>query len=205
LSLSTPVTRLPSKRNALFGLSATLAAAGTGSVAATAASSPYVALRPLLTWRTTLFSVVSSAAGTFQVSAAAATSIARAVAPARRNASKFIGIEVEPPASCKPYSSWLMADWRVVSGGRGLQQGRLDDLVLAPREKKRATIPLAPIDPAPATEYFLEISFTLRNDTRWAHVGRNAVGANLENGPSRFHSSRARRRDSRRDRPVNRN
>ena len=84
-ALSTPVTRVPSKRKLCFAFSVRLAAAGTGSVAATSASSPYVALRLLLAWRTVLACVVSSAAGTFQVLAAAATSIARAVAPARRS------------------------------------------------------------------------------------------------------------------------
>ena len=95
-----------------MGLSFTLSAAGTGNVAATAASSPYVALRPLLSWRTMPLSVRSSAAGTLQVLAAAATSIARAVAPARRSVSKFMGIDVEPPASCRPYNSALITDWR---------------------------------------------------------------------------------------------
>ena len=102
LALSTPVKRLPSKRKLVFGFSATLSALGTGIVAASSASSPYDALRLLAACRTALFSVVSSAAGTFQVLAAAATSIARAVAPARRSTSKFIGIDNEPPANCGP-------------------------------------------------------------------------------------------------------
>ena len=57
--------------------------AGIGCLAAAAAISPNVARRPDACV-STLFSTRTSAAGTFHASAAAATSIARALAPAVR-------------------------------------------------------------------------------------------------------------------------
>src|SRR5215472_9160091 len=53
--------------------------------AADAAIRPYVMLRPLGRWLITPCAAVHSATGTFHCAAAAAISIARAVAPARRN------------------------------------------------------------------------------------------------------------------------
>src|SRR6476619_5224156 len=57
--------------------------AGTGPLAALAANAPYVADFPEA-WLTMPFSALISLPGTFQLSTAAAISIARAVAPARR-------------------------------------------------------------------------------------------------------------------------
>jgi hypothetical protein len=46
---------------------------------------------------------VHSPAGTFQVAAAAAMSICRPAAPARRSGSQLVGVAVLPPATCRPY------------------------------------------------------------------------------------------------------
>jgi len=74
-----------------------------------------------------------------------------------------------------PAEAWLNADWRVVADGRVLQQGRIDGLALAPREHKVVALPFAPIQPAPATEYFLEVSFTLKQATPWAPAGHEVA------------------------------
>ncbi len=66
---------------------------------------------------------------------------------------------------------WLAADWRLVADGKVLQQGALADLALAPRETKTVAVPFAPFTPAPATEYFLELSFKLKAATPWAPAG----------------------------------
>jgi hypothetical protein len=50
--------------------------------------------------------VLHSDAGTFHVAAAAATSIWRPTAPARRSGSQFIDVAVDPPATCTPYFAW---------------------------------------------------------------------------------------------------
>ena len=51
--------------------------------------------------------VVISLAGTFHALAAAATSIARAPAPSRRIRSNWVGVAIEPPAICTPYTARL--------------------------------------------------------------------------------------------------
>ncbi|MEU8458197.1 glycoside hydrolase family 2 TIM barrel-domain containing protein [Streptomyces griseoaurantiacus] len=66
------------------------------------------------------------------------------------------------------------ATWALVADGRTVRHGRLSraQLDLAPLSKKRITVPMPlPEDPAPGTEYFLELSFTTREDTPWAEAG----------------------------------
>ena len=70
-----------------------------------------------------------------------------------------------------PTQEWLVADWRVVADGQVVQQGRLDGLTLAPREKKMLTVPVQFATPAPGVEYFLEVSFKLKDRTPWADAG----------------------------------
>ncbi len=71
-----------------------------------------------------------------------------------------------------PAEAWLAADWRVVCDGKTLQTGTLDDLALAPREKKKVALPLAlPGQLAPGAEYFLEVRFSLSQATPWAEAG----------------------------------
>ncbi|MFT3817802.1 MAG: hypothetical protein QM750_09285 [Rubrivivax sp.] len=62
--------------------------AGGASLAATAATLPKLVRRPLAAWLITPFSARHSAAGTFHASAAACTSISRAVAPPLRARSR---------------------------------------------------------------------------------------------------------------------
>ncbi len=76
-----------------------------------------------------------------------------------------------------PAEAWLAADWRVVADGRVLQQGPLAGLQLAPRATQQLTVPLAPFAPAPATEYFLEISFKLKTAMSWAPAGHEVAWA----------------------------
>jgi beta-galactosidase len=74
-----------------------------------------------------------------------------------------------------PAETWLAADWRVVAEGRILQQGRVEGLTLAPREKKKLTLPVQSIAPAPGVEYFLEVSFKLKDPTPWADAGHEVA------------------------------
>lgn len=74
-----------------------------------------------------------------------------------------------------PAQDWLAADWRIVADGKVLQQGKLADLSLAPREKRTVVVPFAPLTPAPATEYFLELSFKLKTATPWAAAGHEVA------------------------------
>ena len=58
-------------------------------------------------WLSTLFAAFTSLAGTSQASAAAATSIARAVAPALRICRYEFAIADEPPVPCRPPNARL--------------------------------------------------------------------------------------------------
>ena len=64
--------------------------------------------------------------------------------------------------------------WSLVRDGRSVQRGRLTraQLDLAPLTTKDVTVPVKlPTDPAPGAEYFLELSFTLKESTPWAGAG----------------------------------
>ncbi|MBC9726643.1 glycoside hydrolase family 2 TIM barrel-domain containing protein [Streptomyces sp. TRM68367] len=64
--------------------------------------------------------------------------------------------------------------WTLVADGKAVQRGKLtrDQLDVAPLSSKEITVPLRlPADPAPGTEYFLELSFTTKESTKWARAG----------------------------------
>ena len=52
---------------------------------------------------------------------------------------------------------WLVADWKITSDGKVLQQGTIENLSLAPRERKSLALPVKSLTPALGTEYFLEV------------------------------------------------
>ncbi len=101
--LSTPRTDVPMILKSFGSLSRTAEGSGGVSVAAAAASSPYVSLRPLDTCVTAPDAVRSSLAGTPQALAAARTIISRPAAPTRRSGSQLSGAAVLPPANCGAY------------------------------------------------------------------------------------------------------
>ncbi|MNE71843.1 hypothetical protein D3C80_1677460 [compost metagenome] len=86
---------LPIRVKSLGALSTS--SAGTFWRDAASANSPNPALRPEPAWLTTPLLTVISPAGTFHCSAAAATSIARAPAPALRICSKELAMAELPP------------------------------------------------------------------------------------------------------------
>lgn len=64
--------------------------------------------------------------------------------------------------------------WELVADGKVVRRGRLtgDQLDVAPLSAKDITLPVRlPGDPAPGTEYFLELSFTTKESTPWAKAG----------------------------------
>jgi beta-galactosidase len=70
-----------------------------------------------------------------------------------------------------PAEAWLNGKWRVTADGRVIEEGALSGLTLAPREKKKISVPVSTITPQPGVEYFLEVSFALRESTPWASAG----------------------------------
>jgi beta-galactosidase len=74
-----------------------------------------------------------------------------------------------------PLDGWLSTHWSLVADGQVLQQGTLETLTLAPREQKTIFVPVQPFVSAPATEYFLELSFVLKTATPWAEAGHEVA------------------------------
>lgn len=64
--------------------------------------------------------------------------------------------------------------WALVADGRVVRRGKLSraQLDVAPLTSKQITVPfMVPADPAPGTEYFLELSFATKETTPWAKAG----------------------------------
>jgi beta-galactosidase len=61
--------------------------------------------------------------------------------------------------------------WEVKADGRTIAAGKLPALDIAPRAEQEYTIALPKIDPAPGVEYFLNVSFALKQEARWAPLG----------------------------------
>jgi beta-galactosidase len=61
--------------------------------------------------------------------------------------------------------------WRLTEDGRVIQKGALDTLDIAPRQTAKVQIPVKSFTPKPGCEYFLELDFTLAQDTSWAKAG----------------------------------
>jgi beta-galactosidase len=61
--------------------------------------------------------------------------------------------------------------WSVTADGRTVASGKIEDIALAPYEEREIALNLPAIRPDPATEYFLNLSFTLKQDTKWAKKG----------------------------------
>ncbi|WP_306319065.1 MULTISPECIES: glycoside hydrolase family 2 TIM barrel-domain containing protein [unclassified Streptomyces] len=72
--------------------------------------------------------------------------------------------------------------WELVRDGDVIQSGNLSrsQLDIAPLTRKNITVPLKPpTAPAPGTEFFLHLSFRLKEDTPWADAGFEVARAQL--------------------------
>ncbi|MFG2575032.1 glycoside hydrolase family 2 TIM barrel-domain containing protein [Streptomyces sp. NPDC048481] len=72
--------------------------------------------------------------------------------------------------------------WELVADGKAVQHGRLSraQLDVAPLSAKDVTVPFSlPRDPAPGTEYFLNLSFTTRENAKWAKAGHEVARRQL--------------------------
>src|SRR5690606_16893655 len=64
--------------------------------------------------------------------------------------------------------------WELVADGEVVRRGRLsrDQLDVPPQSGKDISLPVRlPRDPEPGTEYFLQLSFTTTEPTKWAKAG----------------------------------
>ncbi|UPZ28115.1 DUF4981 domain-containing protein [Streptomyces sp. LRE541] len=72
--------------------------------------------------------------------------------------------------------------WTLVADGRTVQRGKLSrtQLDVPPLSGKDITVPVRPpADPAPGTEYFLRLSFTTKERTKWAEAGFEVAAQQL--------------------------
>jgi beta-galactosidase len=61
-----------------------------------------------------------------------------------------------------------VVNWRLTGDGKELQKGNLPAPDLAQRAVAQVAIPVKPFKPEPGVEYFLEVSFRLKQNTPWA-------------------------------------
>ncbi|MFD3616372.1 glycoside hydrolase family 2 TIM barrel-domain containing protein [Streptomyces sp. NPDC058676] len=64
--------------------------------------------------------------------------------------------------------------WTLMADGKAVQRGRLsrDQTDIPPLSSRDITVPVkVPANPAPGTEYFLHLSFTTKEPTKWAKAG----------------------------------
>lgn len=62
----------------------------------------------------------------------------------------------------------LLLEWNITGGGEMLASGVLGGLNTAPGDNRLIDLPVRVNNPAPNTEYWLNVSFRLINDTSWA-------------------------------------
>ncbi len=65
--------------------------------------------------------------------------------------------------------------WTLSEDGKVLQTGTLPPLDVPPGEVRDVTIPLKSLTPAPGAEYWLRVSFHLRENTAWAEQGHEVA------------------------------
>jgi beta-galactosidase len=66
-------------------------------------------------------------------------------------------------------------EWSLTEDGKSIQSGRIDDLEIEAGESDRISLPVESPDLQPGREYFLNVSFHLKNSTRWADEGFKAA------------------------------
>lgn len=84
-------------------------------------------------------------------------------------------VEVKNWADFLAAEAWLAGEWRVTADGVELQRGTIDGLNLPPRAQQRLALAVKPVQPAPGVEYFLEVSFKLKQGTLWADAGHEVA------------------------------
>ncbi len=97
------------------------------------------------------------------------------------NAAPASGHSLTPGAAVTLTNEYLFTNlrefdgrWELVCDGKVVRRGRLSraQLDLAPLSSKDVTVPFeVPDDPEPGAEYFLQLSFTTRESTKWAKAG----------------------------------
>jgi beta-galactosidase len=98
----------------------------------------------------------------------------RLVDPARRE------VEIRNWFDFTNLKDVAIGKWRLMADGVERQRGTLPTLDVAPRQALRLALPVRPFTPEPGVRYFLELSFRLRHDTRWAQAGHELAWDQFE-------------------------
>jgi beta-galactosidase len=61
--------------------------------------------------------------------------------------------------------------WTISADDKVIQSGTIDNLNIEPEQVKQITIPFKPVTAEPGVEYFLDLSFKLKNEQSWAPKG----------------------------------
>jgi len=68
-------------------------------------------------------------------------------------------------------SDLVKGTWTVSADDKVIDSGTLDSLDIGPGDSNEATIPFKSIEPEPGVEYFLDLSFVLKDKQSWAPAG----------------------------------
>jgi beta-galactosidase len=72
-------------------------------------------------------------------------------------------------------SDLVKGTWTIRADDKVVQQGNIEDLEIKPGEAKKITLPIQQISPEPGTEYFLDLSFVLKDKQPWAPAGHEVA------------------------------
>lgn len=74
------------------------------------------------------------------------------------------------------------ATWTLIEDGTKIASGKLSEseINIAPSEQKVVSIPVQSIKAKPGAEYFINISFTLKEDTSWAKAGHEVAAGQIQ-------------------------
>jgi beta-galactosidase len=61
--------------------------------------------------------------------------------------------------------------WTLSADDKVIQSGTINNLDIRPGQSKQITLSLKPVTPEPAVEYFLDLSFALKEEQLWAQAG----------------------------------
>jgi beta-galactosidase len=70
--------------------------------------------------------------------------------------------------------------WTLSEDGTVIAQGKLEKLNLAPGAEQIVTVPFRNPGPKPGAKYYLQVSFALAHDERWAKAGYEVAAAQFE-------------------------
>ncbi len=72
-------------------------------------------------------------------------------------------------------SNLVKGTWTICADGKVIQGGTINDLGIKPGEFKQITLEIKPITPEPGAEYFLDLSFVLKEKQPWAPAGHEVA------------------------------